>query len=286
MHSRPSAIHVGSLVAFSMLIVARLQALEPIPDKLIVLTFDDSCKSHFTVARQALKKHAFGATFFVTEGLTYRKNPSAYMTWEEIRILHDEGFEIGNHLKDHMAVNSQNTSRLEGQLSYIADRCVEHGIPKPISFAWPANFIHRDALPILDNHGIVWARRGSFPESPPGKHVDIAYDPTHDHPFLIPTASVSRPEYGMEEFKASLALAEPGRISIACFHGVPETEHAWVNTPRELFLEFMTYLDDNDYTVIAMRDLKRYVDPNVRPDDPWAIIEMRRKELSTKSTAE
>ena len=41
-------------------------ALEPIPDKLVVLTFDDSVKSHYTVVRPILKKYGFGATFFIT----------------------------------------------------------------------------------------------------------------------------------------------------------------------------------------------------------------------------
>lgn len=49
-------------------------ALEPIPDRLVVLTFDDANKSHFTVARPMLKKHRFGATFFVTEGFDSRTN--------------------------------------------------------------------------------------------------------------------------------------------------------------------------------------------------------------------
>ena len=42
--------------------------LEPIPDKLVVLTFDDSKASHYTVVRPLLKKYGFGATFFITEG--------------------------------------------------------------------------------------------------------------------------------------------------------------------------------------------------------------------------
>ena len=35
---------------------------------LVVLTFADSAKSHFTVARPLLKRLGFGATFFITEG--------------------------------------------------------------------------------------------------------------------------------------------------------------------------------------------------------------------------
>src|SRR5215472_391407 len=62
-------------------------AKEPIPDKLVVLTFDDSSKSHFTVARPLLKKYGFGATFFITEGFDFPSNKRDYMTWEEIAKL-------------------------------------------------------------------------------------------------------------------------------------------------------------------------------------------------------
>jgi peptidoglycan/xylan/chitin deacetylase (PgdA/CDA1 family) len=79
--------------------------LEPIPDKLVVLTFDDSSKSHFTIARPLLKKYGFGATFFITEGFDFRSNKRDYMTWEEIAQLHRDGFEIGNHTLDHKSVN-------------------------------------------------------------------------------------------------------------------------------------------------------------------------------------
>lgn len=54
--------------------------LEPVPDKLVVLTFDDSKASHYTVVRPLLKKYGFGATFFITEGFTFRTNKEEYLT--------------------------------------------------------------------------------------------------------------------------------------------------------------------------------------------------------------
>ena len=39
-----------------------------VPDKVVVLTFDDSIKSHYSVVGPMLKQYGFGATFFVTEG--------------------------------------------------------------------------------------------------------------------------------------------------------------------------------------------------------------------------
>src|SRR5437588_1822138 len=82
-------------------------ALQPIPDKLVVLTFDDASKSHFTEARPVLLKYRFGATFFVTEGWDMATNKRDYMSWEEIGRLHRDGFEIGNHTLDHKAVTDR-----------------------------------------------------------------------------------------------------------------------------------------------------------------------------------
>ena len=92
------------LILLHALAAAPVPALKPIPDKLVVLTFDDASKSHFTVARQLLLKHGFGATFFVTEGWDFATNKTDYMTWEEIKQLHGDGFEIGNHTLRHTSV--------------------------------------------------------------------------------------------------------------------------------------------------------------------------------------
>src|SRR5262245_56583635 len=83
-------------------------AREPIPERLVVLTFDDAVKSHATVAAPVLERYGFGATFFITEGFSFASNKRDYMTWEEIRDLHARGFEIGNHTRDHLGVTPEN----------------------------------------------------------------------------------------------------------------------------------------------------------------------------------
>ena len=82
-----------------------------IPDKLVVLTFDDSAKSHATFVAPLLKKLGFGATFFITEGFDFPTNKAAYMTWEEIAGLHRMGFEIGNHTAKHANAAEQTGRR-------------------------------------------------------------------------------------------------------------------------------------------------------------------------------
>ena len=85
------ARYLVTLIAVASFVVPTL-ALEPIPDKLVVLTFDDSSKSHFTNARPILLKHKFAATFFITEGFDFPTNKKDYMSWDEIAQLHKDGF--------------------------------------------------------------------------------------------------------------------------------------------------------------------------------------------------
>ena len=51
----------------------------PIPDKTVVLTFDDAQRSHLEFAAPILERHGFGATFFVTA--VWMKDKTSYLTW-------------------------------------------------------------------------------------------------------------------------------------------------------------------------------------------------------------
>lgn len=250
-----------------------------IPNRIVVLTFDDSVKSHFTVVRPLLKKHGFGATFFITEGFDFAENKDAYLTWDEIAQLHRDGFEIGNHTRDHMAVTKDSLPKLKEQLEAINQQCAEHGISRPVTFAYPGNAFDMGALPILQEAGIRFARRGTEPELPYEAGSGMGYHPGLDHPLLIPTAGDARPNWELEDFVRAVQRGKGGRIAVLQFHGVPDTEHPWVHTPPEKFEQYTDYLAEHDYTVISLRDLAKYVHPGSAPLDPELVIKDRQKLL-------
>ena len=99
--------------------------------RIVVLTFDDASASHFEVVRPLLLKYKFGATFFITEGWDFSTNKKDYMTWDQIRLLEQDGFEIGNHTKDHLGITDKTVNQLDKQLTAIEDQCDAHGIQKP-----------------------------------------------------------------------------------------------------------------------------------------------------------
>ncbi len=265
---------------FALVLGPALQAAG-IPDRIVVLTFDDSIKSHYTVAGPLLKQYGFGATFFVTEGFEFKTDKEKYMTWEEIASLHRDGFEIGNHTRDHMGLSDANLPRLREQVEAINAQCEAHGIPRPTSFAYPGNAISDGAIPALAELGFTFARRGGAPERPYENGEGFAYQPGLDHPLLIPSAGDSRPHWELDNFIAAVSQARYGRIAVLQFHGVPDRAHAWVHTPRERFEQYLKYLADHDYTVIALRDLARYVDPEVAPNNPQEVIVDRKRLLES-----
>lgn len=255
---------------------------EPIPDKVVVLTFDDSSKSHNTVARPLLLKHRFGATFFITEGFDFPTNKKDFMTWEEIAQLHRDGFEIGNHTIGHQGVTDKTLPDLSAQVRGINLQCEKHGIPKPVSFAYPGNAIVPGALPVLNDLGIRFARRGGSPEHPYKEGRGFAFEPGKDHPLLLPSAGDARPTWKLEDLKLAVGQARNGKIAILQFHGVPDTAHAWVNTGKEQFESFLDYLAREKFTVIALRDLAKYVDREKLPEDPLKVIRERQELLKDR----
>ncbi len=271
---------------FLLLLSPSLFALDPVPDKLVVLTFDDSVKSHYTVVRPILKKYGFNATFFITEGFSFKSNKKDYMTWKEIKSLHDDGFEIGNHTRDHIGVTDQTYKRLSEQLTAIEKKCKEYGIPRPTTFAWPGNATTEKAFKILREHGIQFARRGGSPEYPYTYGRGVAYEPNKDHPLFLPSAGDARPDWNMADLVRAVEQAKDGKIAILQFHGAPDNEHPWVHTPKERFASYMEYLHKNKYTVIALRDLKKYVDPKREPDDFMKIVKLRKKRIQEEELPE
>lgn len=259
----------------SCLILFLCTALFADVPKIVVLTFDDSIKSHFTVVRPILKELGFGATFFITEGWDFKTNKEHYMTWSQIKQLHDEGFEIGNHTRDHMGVTTKSLPRLKEQIEAIANQCEKNGIPKPISFAYPGNRYDLGAFDIFKETGIVLARRGNFPKKPKLNNIGFVYDPQKDHPFLIPSSGIAIPSWEMEDFKAALVTNQNGEIPILQFHGVPDTPHPWVNTKKEMFIEFMQYLKQEGYKVIALRDVLKLKFQIQAALNPLEIIRQR-----------
>jgi peptidoglycan/xylan/chitin deacetylase (PgdA/CDA1 family) len=243
------------------------EPLKPIPDRLVVLTFDDGNKSDIETVAPLLAKYGFGATFFVTEGLGADKDKTNFLTWEEIEQLNKLGFEIGNHTRRHINVTKQPRDQLAADVAYIEEQCQARGIPRPRSFAFPGNHYNDQAVEVLKQRGYQFARRGFEPEKREQLEGGrgVAYDPAAHHPLRIPTTGAPGPKFTFDDLVWSVDQAQEGRICVLTFHGIPAKLHPWVNVAPAEFERYLRYLKQRDCQVIAMRELSRYVDPTRMP---------------------
>lgn len=218
-----------------------------IPDKLIVLTFDDAVASHFSFVAPLLKQYGFGATFYVCEFPPNSSDSTKYMNWRQIKQLDKMGFEVANHTRDHPFLSRLNSEQIFDQLEYIEQKCDSMNIQKPVTFAYPAYDLNQQVLKILTGKGYSFARIGG----------DRPYDALADNPLLIPSWSMN--STNKEQIYKAFQEAKEGKIVVLTIHGVPDVEHPWVNTPPELFKEYLKYLSDNHYKVVSLRDLNKYI---------------------------
>ncbi len=216
--------------------------IQPIPEKTVVLTFDDSVASHATVAAPILKKLGFGASFYICDFDRFNTRKDWYMTWAQIQSLAGDGFEVGNHTKGHGGGSMNDWLGMEAEFS-------SNNIPKPTTLCWPVYQVNPRIYPALINHQYTFGRGGH--ERP--------YRPSFDHPFDVPSFTIhDRVSY--DAFVRDAQLATSGRIVVFTFHGVPEGEHPSVSLDPATCARMMQYLKDNQYNVIAMRDMARLVD--------------------------
>lgn len=238
-------LSMGCLLALSTTYAQIIR--RPIPDKLVVLTFDDGVSTHATTVAPLLKKYGFGGTFFVCEFPPDFADKTKYMDWEQIKELDKLGFEVANHTLTHKHVGKLTHDQLTAELDSLEARCVANGIPIPENFAYPGYAIHPTAYTVLREKGYHFARIGG----------DRAYDPIRDHPYLLPSFSTLKDN--REVILKGFEEAKSGKIVILTVHGVPDYAHEWVTTPPALFEEYLNYLRDHHFRVIALRDLDQYI---------------------------
>jgi len=236
-------------------------------DKIVVLTFDDAVKSQRTNVAPLLKELGFGATFFVCHRWMV-DDPEHYLTWQEIKEMHEMGFEIGNHSWTHAAFSSpRDAARLPAELALVEFELHKVEVPPPTSFAWCGNVFGPEAVEQLAGVGYKLARRGMQPEVPYGAvEVGPTFDPQKQNPLLIPTTGDNYPGWTLDHFRDVADHAQPGQIVVYQFHGVPDP-HPWVNCPPERFREYMDYLKRGGFRVVSLRDVAEFL-PKTIPNDP------------------
>ena len=121
---------------------------KPLPEKPVLLSFDDSEEEHYTIAMEEMKKYGFKGVFFI---MTVTMNRPGYMSKEQIKGLSDAGFEIASHtwnVKKYQEADwAVQVDKPNKQLEAITGKPVKY-------FAFPFGLWNKEAIPELKKRGI------------------------------------------------------------------------------------------------------------------------------------
>jgi peptidoglycan/xylan/chitin deacetylase (PgdA/CDA1 family) len=87
----------------------------PLPEKPVILTFDDGYADNYTYAFPLLREYGYRATFFVLTDFVDQRRP-AYMSWTQIEEMARTGMEFGSHTRDHTDLRRRSYDYLVWQL--------------------------------------------------------------------------------------------------------------------------------------------------------------------------
>ena len=124
----------------------------PLPEKPIVLTFDDGYADAYDVVFPLLLDYDMTGTFFVLATPTHFEAPE-YMTWDQMKKMSDAGMEIQSHGRDHVDLRGRSNDYLIYQILGIQEAIRDHTGQLPRFFCYPSGQYDDNVIAVLKSAG-------------------------------------------------------------------------------------------------------------------------------------
>ncbi|MFF7476440.1 polysaccharide deacetylase family protein [Streptomyces sp. NPDC008092] len=134
----------------------------PLPDRPVLITFDDGYEGVHRHALPVLAKHGFPSTLFVSTGWIRGAYDTgggldAMLDWDQVRELAGAGCEIGGHSHTHPQLDQLDDERLRTELVRSREIITDELGAGPVSFAYPYGYSSRRVRQAVRNAGYAQA---------------------------------------------------------------------------------------------------------------------------------
>jgi len=127
----------------------------PLPERPVILTFDDGYRDNFLHAYRLLRHFNQVGTFFLVTGFI-DENRAEYLTWGQVRVMHQGGMAFGSHTYTHPDLRGQSVDYLVWQIVGSQEAIAER-IGEPVRFfSYPGGFYDQQVIDVLRSAGF-WA---------------------------------------------------------------------------------------------------------------------------------
>lgn len=165
-----------------------------LPDKPIILTFDDGYVDNYTEMLPILEAHKMKAVVYV---ITNELGKPGYLNLEQLKDMQKRGIEIGSHTADHISLKELDD---ELRVHEIRDSKIFlewSGLETIYSFSYPNGAYDERIVEILKNEKYLSAVTG-----------DTGLNNLKTNPYLLNRVHIRKPTFGITEFKWRLLKAE------------------------------------------------------------------------------
>ena len=128
-------------------LISTLKNGNELPDKPVVLTFDDGFKNFYSQAFPVLSEYSFCATVFLVTDFCGKYNDwsgnpvelprSELLSWSDIKALNDAGIEFGSHTKTHPDLTKLSRTEAEAEITQSKTAIEDTIGTEAVTFAYP-----------------------------------------------------------------------------------------------------------------------------------------------------
>ncbi len=124
----------------------------PLPEKPVILTFDDGYRDAYEVVFPLLLDYGFTGTFFVLSTPAHHESPE-YLTWDQMNEMARAGMSIQSHGRDHVDLRNRSYEYLVYQTLGIQEAIEQHTDIKPRFFCYPGGKRDANVIKVLESAG-------------------------------------------------------------------------------------------------------------------------------------
>ena len=167
---------------------------QQLPEKPIILTFDDGYEDNWRVVLPMLEERRMKAVFYM---VTNSIGQPGYLTWDNLFDMERRGMEIGSHTANHLPLTTLSPEKQREELRLSKLMLEWKGMKTIYSFSYPNGSYNAGVVAMLAEEEYLTAVTG-----------EAGLNTLETNPYLLRRVNIPPPHFGLTEFRLRLMKAD------------------------------------------------------------------------------